>query len=71
MASLVIRVITLYDIVILSLFNHLYFVNAFLSIITRPSSSYRCKIDGNFILTLAGKTPIKRLGLLMSSMMSW
>merc|ERR1711962_249688 len=46
-ASLVIRVVTLDNIIILSFFNHLYFVNTFLT-----SFSNSCKAYGSCIFTL-------------------
>merc|ERR1719153_1846843 len=54
-ASLVIRVITLDNIIILSFFNHLNLVNTFL---TSFSNSSKASIS---ILTLAGKSSIQRL----------
>ena len=48
---------------ILSLLNHLYFVNTFLT-----SSSYSSEVNYNIFFTLAFKTPIKRLGWFLSFM---
>merc|ERR1719205_320515 len=57
-ASLVIGVITLHNIIILSLLNHLYFVNTFLAISTGASSSNSWETDID-IIPLTGKTSIK------------
>merc|ERR1719348_1752526 len=50
-ASFIIRVITLDNIIILSLFNHLNLVNASLAIGTRSSSS-NCRETNIYIITL-------------------
>merc|ERR1712008_335529 len=59
--SLVIRVITLHNIIILSLLNHLNFVNTSLAIRTRSSSSYSSKTDIGVISSLTLGTSSKRL----------
>merc|ERR1712212_1178364 len=68
-APLVIGVITLNNIIILSLLNHLYFVNTFLSISIRSSSSYSSKVHSNIFASLTGKPTIKGLRRLMCFMM--
>merc|ERR1719369_2267888 len=68
-ASLVIRVITLDNIIILSLLNHLNLVNASLAISTRTSSS-NCRETYIYIITLASKTAVKILVRFMCMMFS-
>merc|ERR1712106_982109 len=60
-APLVIRVITLHNIIILSFLNHLNFVNTSLAIGSRSSSSYSSKADVGVISTLTLGTSSKRL----------
>merc|ERR1739838_401448 len=60
--SLVIRVITLNNIIILSLLNHLHLVNTSLAISTRSSSSYSSKADISVITSLTLGTTTNRLG---------
>merc|ERR1719347_672838 len=68
-APLVIGVITLHNIIILSLLNHLYFVNTFLTISTRTSSSYSWEADINIFSSLTSKPTVNSLGWLMCLMM--
>merc|ERR1712106_447923 len=60
-APFVIRVITLHNIIILSLLNHLNFVNTSLAIRSRSSSSYSSKADIGVISSLTLGTSTKRL----------
>jgi len=64
-APLVIRVVTLLNIIILSLFHHLYFVNTFLTIRTRGSSSYSTKADISVISSLSVNTSLNTVGSMM------
>jgi len=67
--SLVIRVITLHNIIILGFLNHLYFVNTSLAISTGSSSSNSWETDIS-IITLTSKTTINILGWVMSVVIS-
>merc|ERR1711970_570712 len=60
-APLVVRVVTLHNIIILSLLNHLNFVNTFLAIRSRSSSSNGSKAHICIITTLTLGTSSKRL----------
>jgi len=64
-APLVIRVITLLNLIILGLFHHLYFVNTFLTIRTRGSSSYGTKTDISVISSLSVNTRLNTVGSMM------
>jgi len=64
-APLVIRVITLLNLIILGLFHHLYFVNTFLTIRTRGSSSYGTKTDISVISSLSVNTSLNTVGSMM------
>merc|ERR1719347_1974535 len=68
-APLVIGVITLHNIIILSLLNHFNFVNTFLTISTRTSSSYSWEADINIFSSLTSKSTVNSLGWLMCLMM--
>merc|ERR1711902_185072 len=61
-APLVVRVITLNNIIILSLLNHLNFVNTSLAIRTRSGSSDSSEAHIGVIATLTLGTSSKRLG---------
>merc|ERR1719312_2378641 len=62
-ASLIIRVVTLDNIIILSFLNHLNFVNTFFT-----SFSNSSKVWSTVLFTLTGKPSIQRLCWFMSSM---
>merc|ERR1719244_1462416 len=69
-APLVIRVITLLNIIILGLLHHLYFVNTFLTIRTRGSSSNSTKADISVISSLSVKTSLNTVGSMMFVMIT-